>query len=140
MKSLRIFDALFDVLYSRNPFGTVLTAPMRTTNRDRGQNTAYTADTYAVQLKDTTGTLVTDTYAIQLKDTTGTLVTDTYAIQLKDTTGTLVTDTYAVQLKDTTGTLVADTYAIQLKDTTGTLVTEGKRTGIVGFRVCIRRA
>ena len=56
VKFLRIFDELFDVLNSRNPFGPGFKSPMRTTNRDRWENALRTADNY----KETTGKLVTE--------------------------------------------------------------------------------
>ena len=60
VKFLRIFDELFDVLNSRNPFGTGFKAPMCKTNRDRWQRALDTADKYIRQLKDTDGRQVTE--------------------------------------------------------------------------------
>ena len=60
VKFLRIFDELFDVLNSRNPFGTGFKAPMRKTNRDRWQKALDNADKYIRQLKDTDGRQVTE--------------------------------------------------------------------------------
>ena len=54
------FDELFDILNSRNPFGTGFKSPMRTTNRDRWEKALQNADNYIRELNETTGKLVTE--------------------------------------------------------------------------------
>ena len=53
-----IFDELFDVLNSCNPFGTGFKAPMRKASRDCWQKMLDTVDKHITQLKDTDGRLV----------------------------------------------------------------------------------
>ena len=52
------FDELFDILNSRNPFGTGFKSPMRKTNRDRWEKALQNADNYIRKLKETTGKMV----------------------------------------------------------------------------------
>ena len=54
------FDELFDILNSRNPFGTGFKSLMRKTNRDRWEKALQNADNYIRELKETTGKLVTE--------------------------------------------------------------------------------
>lgn len=55
VKFLRVFDKLFDVLNSRNPFGSGLKAPMRLTNRERWMSVLSEAEEYILGLKDDQG-------------------------------------------------------------------------------------
>ena len=58
VKFLRIIDAAFDVLNSRNPLGKGSKAPMRTSNKDRVQEILLKAQRSLLELKDSKGKLV----------------------------------------------------------------------------------
>ena len=55
---LRIFDAAFDLLNSRNPCGTGFKAPMRLTNREWWMNVIDSTVQYVMALKESSGKLM----------------------------------------------------------------------------------
>ena len=55
---LRIFDAAFDLLNSRNPCGTGFKAPMRLTNREWWMNVIDSTVKYVMTLKESSGILM----------------------------------------------------------------------------------